>query len=766
MKEKKLHILILEDNVSDAELMNRELRRSGLKFDFERVETKKTFIKSLDEFQPDLVLADYNLPSFDGLSALKLSKQKAPDVPFIIISGLISEELAVEIVKSGATDYVFKERLSRLIPSVTRALQESEDRDRRKQAERQLRESERKLRQIIDLVPHFIFVKDHEGKYLLVNKAVAEAYGTTINNVLNHTDDDLSDKEEEARRAREDDAYVIKQHRVRVIPDQIFTDHEGRTRTLQTVKMPFAIEGSEISAVLGVSIDITESIQSEEKIREQAALLNIATDAIIVRNMDDSIVFWNKGAETIYGWSVEEALGKSVRELLFKHNKSQFNEALSSAVQRNNWDGEVNQTTKDGRNIVVESRWTPVRGNDGEPKSILILNTDISEKKRFEAQVLRAQRMESIGTLAGGIAHDLNNVLVPILLTFQNLRKKLPDERSRRLLNTVELSTKRGAEMIQQVLAFTRGADGEKIVLQPRHLIEEIDKIVRETFQRSVRIQTKTTRDLWMLRGDATQLHQVLMNLCVNARDAMPKGGSLMIEAENVTLNDNFARMNIDAKPGSFVLITVSDTGTGIVPELIDKIFEPFFTTKEIGKGTGLGLSTVLAIVKGHGGFINVYSEVGKGTKFKVYLPAIVTRTETKKTQAKKPELPLGHGESILVVDDEESICEITKETLENYGYTAMTASDGAEAVALFTQNKGSIKAVLTDMMMPHMDGAATIRALKKIDPGVRIIAASGLMTDEKIAESGKAGIQAYLQKPYTAEKLLTTLNDVLQKKR
>ncbi|HLX12524.1 MAG TPA: PAS domain S-box protein, partial [Bacteroidota bacterium] len=534
MKDTELHFLILEDNPNDAELMIRELGKTGLKHTAERVGTKKAFVKALDEFAPDLILADFNLPSFDGLSALKLAKQKTPDVPFIIISGFIGEELAVEIVKSGATDYILKDRISRLVPSVTRALKETEDRARRRDAERQLRESERRLRQIIDLVPHLIFVKDSDGRYLLVNKAVAEAFGTTVNNVVNHTDSELMKSAEESRLAHENDLWVIKNHQPRLIPEQQFTDSTGTLRILQTVKMPMAMEGADSPAVLGVSIDITEQKKSEDKIHEQAALLDIASDAIVVCDMNDTILYWNKGAENLYGWSAEEVTGKNFGPLAFKLHPTHFTEARSALLANGKWDGEMHQSTKEGGILVIQSRWTLVRDANGTPRSILILNSDITEKKKFEAQFLRAQRMESIGTLAGGIAHDLNNVLAPILLTIQNLRRKLPDERSQRMLSTVESSTKRGAEMVQQVLTFTRGAEGEKIVLQPKHLIEEFEKIVRETFQRSMKIQTRTAVDLRTVRGDPTQLHQVLMNLCVNARDAMlPNGGTLVIHAEN-----------------------------------------------------------------------------------------------------------------------------------------------------------------------------------------------------------------------------------------
>jgi nitrogen-specific signal transduction histidine kinase/CheY-like chemotaxis protein len=385
---------------------------------------------------------------------------------------------------------------------------------------------------------------------------------------------------------------------------------------------------------------------------------------------------------------------------------------------------------------------------------------DITEKKLLESQLLRAQRMESIGTLASGIAHDINNVLTPIMLSQELLREKITDEESQKYLNIIERSTQRGASLMKQVMSYARGVEGERTALQLKHLISEIRQIAKETFPRNIEIRTDIPKDLWNISGDATQLHQVLMNFCVNARDAMPDGGILRICAENLFVDEDYAHINIDAKVGPYIIITVSDTGTGIPPGILDRIFEPFFTTKEHGKGTGLGLSTALGIVKSHGGFITVYSEVGKGTAFKVYLPAITT-TETLKAQEHQHELPEGHGESILVVDDEDQIREITKKTLETHGYRVITARDGKEAIALYAQNREEIKLVLMDMMMPVMDGSVSIRELRKANPEVKIIAVSGLTQKDKIAKVDDIQVQAFLMKPYTAEKLLNTIHEV-----
>jgi CheY-like chemotaxis protein len=331
------------------------------------------------------------------------------------------------------------------------------------------------------------------------------------------------------------------------------------------------------------------------------------------------------------------------------------------------------------------------------------------------------------------------------------------------LIGIIERSAQRGASLIKQVQSFARGVEGEKKDLQATYLISEIRQIAKETFPRNIGVKADIPNDLWTTCGDATQLHQVLMNLCVNARDAMPNGGILGICAENIIVDESFAKINVDARVGPYVTIAVSDTGTGIHPKIMDRIFEPFFTTKAPGKGTGLGLSTALAIVKSHGGFINVYSEVGNGSTFKVYLPAITTAV-TQKEQARSLKLPAGHGEYILVVDDEAQIREITRVSLEKNGYRVLTASDGAEAIPLYSQNRDKIKIVLMDMMMPIMDGPASISELLEIDPQVRIIAVSGLTESDKYASiTGK--VYAFLSKPYTTERLLKTIHEVLNAK-
>lgn len=491
--------------------------------------------------------------------------------------------------------------------------------------------------------------------------------------------------------------------------------------------------------MIGGMTDLSERKRAEERIAEQADLLNMAQDAIIVGDMFGAVLFWNKSAERLYGWTSREARDRRFSDL--------FPTELAGAGS--DWTGELEQTTRTGEKILVQSRCTLVRDPDGYPKSILAINTDITEKKRLEAQYLRAQRMEGIGTLAGGIAHDLNNILAPIVLSIEILKASYtdPEHEDYDLISTIDQSARRGADLVRQVLSFARGVDGSRLPVDMKSLIAEISHLISQTFPRTLQFVIEVADDLPMVLGDPTQIHQVLLNLCLNARDATPNGGTIFLSAENSTLESVHC-----------VLITVRDTGCGIPASVLQQIFDPFFTTKEMGKGTGLGLSTALAIIESHKGTIQVSSVVGEGTTFKVYLPSTkpIARPEARRPAA---QLPRGNGEMILLVDDEPAIRLMTGTILRNYGYEVLVASDGLDALKVYGENRQQIRLVLTDMMMPNMDGPTLITQLLARDPALPILAASGL-ADPGVLAAGQ--VKAFLSKPYSAETLMNVIHQSL----
>ncbi len=521
-----------------------------------------------------------------------------------------------------------------------------------------------------------------------------------------------------------------------------------------------------ITAVFAVGLEtlnqsLAEVRANELKLAEQAALLDQTNDGILVADLQGVILFWNRGAERLFGWTAAEAIGRRVPELL-RIDDAQLRPAAEAVLNRGSWSGHLDKRARTGKVLTLDCSWTLLRDAQGNPKSILATDTDITERKEMEAKFLRAQRLESIGTLAGGIAHDLNNLLAPIFVGLDLLKISPRNADDQRLLQLMEQSSTRATALVRQVLSFARGEEGARVSVHLRYVAREVAAIVRSTFPRNIALQVDCEKDLWLVHADPTQLNQILLNLCVNARDAMPDGGRLTLSARNVELDTAFAALS-HAAPGRYVLVEVADTGTGIPRELIDKIFDPFFTTKERGKGTGLGLSTVLGIARSHGGFVNVYSEPGQGSVFKVYLPAAEAPTQTPAALPTESAPPFGgDGETILLVEDEAIIREVTQHALELAGYQVITANDGAQAFALFHANRSKITLVLTDMMMPIMDGAALVAAIRRADAKVAVIAASGLNDHNNQIKAATAGITHFLCKPYTTTELLAAIRRAL----
>jgi two-component system cell cycle sensor histidine kinase/response regulator CckA len=774
-------ILIVDDTPTNLEVLLDLLETAGFKVVI--AEDGERAIALAEYAPPDLILLDVLMPGIDGFETCRRLKDNAAtqEIPIIFLTAVNDNIDKVKGLHLGAVDYITKPlnheevlarvnthiRLQKLTKSLTaqneRLEKEIQYRQQveadREQAFRALQRSEARFRRLIESNVIGIAFSLVDGSITDANDAFLQIVGF-----------DRADLEAGRLNWQNMTPPEYAPHYEVALTELrntgVFSTFEKEYFHRDGHRIPVMVGGALLDdtqqTIVGFVLDLTQHKQAEDTIRKQAALLNITTDAILVRDLDNKIQYWNKGAEQVYGWKVEEVIDQDANRLLYQVDALKQLEAIqSSLIEFGTWQGELHQVNKQGKEIIVSSRWTLMRDAQGQPKSVLTVNTDITEKKQLESQFLRTQRLESLGTLAGGIAHDLNNILTPVLSTAQLLQLKFPnaDAQSQHLLKIVETNTKRGAELVKQVLQFARGVEGKQAIVQVKDLIREVKQIAARTFPKSIQLVTHVEPELCLVSGDATHLHQLLMNLVVNARDAMPKGGTLTISAKNRLIDEHYARMNLDASVGSYIEMIVKDTGIGMSAETMDRIFEPFFTTKEIGKGTGLGLSTVRGIVKSHRGFIDVVSKVGEGTEFKIFLPAIASSVFP---QAETPAMPNGNAEWILVVDDEIEILETTKAALEAYNYQVLSASDGIEAIAFCAQHQNKIAVAIVDMMMPSMDGLTTIQTLRKINPQLKTIAISGFVSNEKLREA--SGIKHFIAKPYTIQELLQTLQTVLEK--
>lgn len=773
-------ILIVDDTPTNLEVLLDLLEAAGFKVVV--AEDGESAIALAEYAPPDLILLDVLMPGIDGFETCRRLKTNpaTQEIPVIFLTAVSDNVDKVKGLNLGAVDYITKplnheEVLARVnthvrLQNLTKRLTAQNERlekeiqqrqqveEEREQAFIALQRSEARFRRLIESNVIGIIFSKMDGSITDANDAFLQIVG--------YDRADLQAGTINWQAMTSPEYADLNQTALSELSHTgAFSAFEKEYLRKDGSRIPVMIGGAMLDesqqTTVGFVLDLTEHKQAEDKIREQAALLNITTDAILVRDLNNKIQYWNKGAEYVYGWSVEEAIDQNVNQLLYSSNSvKQLEIVQEELTEHGTWQGELHQVDKQGKEIIVASRWTLMRDAQGQPKSVLTVNTDITEKKQLEDQFLRTQRLESLGTLAGGIAHDLNNILTPILATAQLLQLKLPniDQRSQQLLEIIEANTKRGAALVKQVLQFARGLEGKRTTVQVKHLIYEVKQIAEKTFPKSIELLTHIEPELWLVSSDATHLHQVLMNLVINARDAMPDGGTLTISADNLFVDEYYARMHLDASQGPYVRLSIKDTGAGMSAEILDRIFEPFFTTKETGKGTGLGLSTVRGIVKSQEGFIDVVSKVGGGTEFKVFLPAVEA---TISSPAESPHPSDGSAEWILVVDDEIAILETAKSSLEAYNYHVLTAHDGIEAISLCAQYKHKIAIALVDMMMPLMDGPTTIQNLHKIDPQIKTIAVSGFVPSDKLREA--SGIKGFVTKPYSIQELVQALQTVLE---
>ncbi|MEM9004557.1 MAG: response regulator [Cyanobacteria bacterium P01_F01_bin.86] len=661
--------MLIEDNLAEARLLQELLKGSVLhRANLTHVQRLTEAIAHCDHHPVDVVLLDLTLPDSYGLASLDTLLDHVPGLPVVVLTNTNDDDLAVEAVRRGAQDYLFKRQVNPevLVRSLRYAIE-------RQQGEEALREANETLE-------------------------------------------------------------------LRV---------QQRTLQLESANQL-----------------LRQEIQERQHTQERLALAQQAAKmGTFEWQLGTNEVIWSAEVEALYGVEPGTFDGNydTWMQTIYADDRLAIEQALQQAITAHQPLDKEFRILKNPHEV----RWMAVKSNvfydtQGCPLRMIGIHMDITENKQLEAKFLRAQRLESLGTLASGIAHDLNNILTPILGVAQLLPLKIPDvdEPTRELLNTLENSARRGSSLIKQILSFARGIEGKRIALQVPHILREVRQIMAQTLPKSIEIILAVDADLWTVSGDLTQLHQVFMNLCVNARDAMPQGGSLWIQASNVQLNEAASQLFPEAHPGAYVRVTVIDTGKGMTPEIIARIFDPFFTTKAVGQGTGLGLSAVLGIVKSHGGFVDVQSQVNQGSQFAIYLPANQAEIAT---VAADLEILTGRQETILVVDDEVAVREVMKATLETYDYQVLTADNGHAAIALYREQKANIDLLLIDMMMPGMDGATMMPLMQYLNPEAKAIAMSGLSSPSDLEQIYNLGFQEFLAKPITTQALLTTLRRCLE---
>ncbi|MBI2949756.1 MAG: response regulator [Verrucomicrobia bacterium] len=814
---RRLRIIHLEDDPNDRELVRNLLEAEGLMCEFHHVETRDDFTTALEQGPWDLIMSDFTLPGYDGLSALALARQKRPEVPYLFVSGTMGEELAVDSLQHGATDYVLKNRLNRLVAAVRRALQEAEDRQQRLKAEL-LREAFLDLgsrlnssstppeaaRIILDAAQQLLgwdagalemysapqnATRPVLAVEMVLGRRIDVPHVATFRPLTPRTAQCLAQgghliPAEDTRSAEQagspgsggqlspSSLLVPVRHGAKTIG---FLSIEKFTRpgyTKEDLKTLLALADHCGGALERIAVEEEKDRLLAEIQSQQQRLDNILAGVPAVvwetwRAPDakgQRTNFVSRHVETMLGYTVQEWLATPDLWLRIVHPEDKqrvYQEIDKMYAMGQGLTHQYRWVAKDGRIVWVETSAVITCREDGTPIGLRGVTMDITEKKKIEAQFLRSQRIESIGRLTSGIAHDLNNVLAPILMSAQVLRERLQELELQNLVSITETHAKRAADIVKQLLTFARGTECERTLVQPKLLLDEMVQTLQHTLPKSIAITAVIQPDAWLLSANPTQLQQVILNLCVNARDAMPNGGSLALSAANVVLDETTAQRHPGAKPGAHVMIRVVDTGLGIAPEILDKIFDPFFTTKDRSKGTGLGLSTMLGIVRNHGGFVTVESELGSGSQFAVYLPASPSATPLAPNR-EEPSSPSGNGETILVVDDEMGIREMARQILRHAGFNVIVAADGAEAIAKLDQHGRSIELVLSDIMMPVMDGVALTRAIRKLHSHVKVIASTGFGIEDKLAELRALAVTQFLEKPYSAEKLLGAIHRAL----
>ncbi len=766
MAAERLRILILEDVPMDAELVEYELQRASIPFDARCVDTRDEFLRELDDFRPDLILSDYSLPRFDGMAALSLARERAPTVPFLIVTGSVNEETAVGCMKAGATDYLLKSNLARIGPAIEAALARVEAQAEKARAKAALRRSEANLRAIYNTSRQAFVLVDGDGTILALNPTAEAWAARTLGRRAgegDHIHDFIPDAAESFRAALGGDARTV---------ERCLRGTDGVERWYETTHAPVV---DERGAVIGVCLnarDVSERKRAEQAGRESEAryrdLFDNASDLVCTTALDGTVLYANPA------WC--EAMGhpddasRRFADLVHPDSRDRYFDVVARA--------EAGEKVGHVDLVLVTAAGVPLtlEGNlsctttGGGPARLRGIYRDVTERKRVEDQLRRAERMEAAGRLAGGVAHEVNNMMTGVIGFSEFLLRGLEvdDPRRDEVREIIKAGT-RAADITRQLLAFTRQQMLRPEVLPVNAVVRGLELMLRRSLGEDHRLQLALTADAGEIHADRGQLEQVLVNLVLNARDAMAAPGCVTMSTGVAALDESYVQQHggIRIPVGEYVQLAVSDTGAGMDRETQARIFEPFFTTKPVGQGTGLGLSTVYGIVKQSEGFIWVYSEPGHGTTFKVYLPRVGTGIDLPGDDGGgHPRAAEGGSETVLIVEDEAMVRALASRGLREHGYTVLEARHGADALRQLQSRPSGVHLVITDVVMPEMGGRELGRRLKALRPSLPVLFMSGY-TGEDVIQRGLMDRDApFQQKPFAPDGLARKVREMLDEAR
>jgi PAS domain S-box-containing protein len=761
-----LRILILEDVPMDAELVEYELGRASVDFDARRVDTRDAFERQLEEFRPDVILSDYTLPRFDGMAALSLARERAPDIPFLIVTGSVNEETAVGCMKAGATDYLLKSNLARIGPAIEGALARVRSRTEKSRAEEALQRSEANLRAIFNNSLQAFVLVDRDGRIKALNRT-AEEWGALILGRQVHEGERIEQFIPDAGQAFRD--ALAGESRT---TERCIRGRDGIERWFETTHAPVVDERGQVIGVCLNARDVSERKAGEQALRESEAryrdLFDNASDLVCMTSPRGEFLYVNRAWHDVTGYTDAELAGRLLLDIVHASSRERYEELQRRALAGETLThAELTLVPSEGIPVTVEGNISAVF-RDGVPVAIRGIYRDITERKRIEDQLRRAERMQAAGRLAGGVAHEVNNMMTGVIGFSEFLMRSLDPEDPRRVeVREIIKAGTRAADITRQLLAFTRQQFMRAELLNVNDIISGMEKLLRRSLGENHELELRLADTIGEIRADRGHLEQVLLNLVLNARDAIQDRGQVVISTGRASREEVQAarHVDVDVPAESYVRLAVSDTGCGMDPEVQARIFEPFFTTKGVGQGTGLGLSTVYGIVKQSGGFVWVESEVGQGSTFSIYLPR-VEAPDRDMLQQDMPADSEGGTETILVVEDEPMVRDLACRGLREKGYTVLEAANGAEALEALADQSKPVDLVISDVVMPKVGGRELGLELARLEPELPVLYMSGYTGDDVIQRGLLDPDAPFQQKPFSPEALARKVREMLDLRR